>query len=465
MTAPIIRLPTPHSHKQMLIMNALITRDLREMWVACGTKFGKSLGGSAALDAKLAISTDAMLRWVAPIYSQAKIGFKYCKRMLPPEPHAIANRGELTLSMPSLDSMIEFKSGKFPEDLEGEAVDAYVLDEAAKLHEQVYDSAKTTTTVTRGPILGMSTPRGKNHFWKKCMQAKDEMEWALKNGRIPEKIYIHAPSTDNPFVSAAAVEEARRNMPDRLFRQYFMAEFIDDAAVFSGFMECLYGPDMEFDGAKQYWIDYESAAEAEVVIGADWAKTKDWTVFTAFDIRTRKLIGFQRFHKTAYTEAIRKLVLFARKFKDIIVLRHDKTGLGNVIDDQLAYTELPYEGVTFTNANKAEMVAQLITSVEQKMVGLPRWQHMIDEFESYEVITSKIGTMSYGAISGQHDDIISSLLLSHSALVQYSDDGVDISYMDDFTKPANGSDNSKDQLEKKLTPVEEFYRNLLEDDD
>lgn len=438
---------------------------LTEMWVPCGTKFGKSIGAAAAITTRQVTGHGLLGRWVAPIYSQTKIGFKYCRKILPPAPHTRVDNHDLSLTMTALDSRVEFKSGKFPEDLEGEGIHGgYVLDECAKMQQQVYDSAKTTVTVTRAPILAISTPRGKNWFYSKCMSAKDEMEWAIKKGLPPAKLFLTAASTDNPLVSAEAVEEARRSMPDRLFRQYYLAEFVDDGSVFLGYRDCLFGEEIETTGPSQRWFDPEYV-DGIVVVGADWAKTQDYTVFTAFDIATKKLVGFQRFHKTPYTEAIRKLVLFCRKFKDIMVVKHDKTGLGGVIDDQLSYTDLPYEGVVFTNAWKAEAVTSLITSVEHKMIGLPRWPEMIDEFESYEVSTSAAGNLSYASVVGKHDDIVSSLLLSHQALLQYSDSGADIKFMEDLKNPDGAKRESKDAPPQQVSPIEEFYRSVKDDDD
>jgi len=444
-------------------------RGLSEMWVPCGTKFGKTFAAAAAICSRQMTGYGLLGRWVAPIYAQTKIGFKYCKKMLPPPPHTKIDNHDLSLTLNAVDSRIEFKSGKFPEDLEGEGIHGgYVLDECAKMQEQVYTSARTTVTVTRAPILAISTPRGKNWFYSRCMSARDEMEWALKKGLPPSKIFLTAASIDNPLVSKEAVEEARRSMPDRLFRQYYLADFVDDGSVFLGYRDCLYGVDLDLRGESQRWKD-PFYVDGTVVIGADWAKTQDYTVFTAFDISTRRLVGFERFHKTPYTEAIRKLVLFARKFKDVMVVKHDKTGLGGVIDDQLSYTELPYEGVIFTNAWKAEAVAQLITSVEHKMLALPRWPEMIDEFEAYEVTTSASGNLSYSAVAGKHDDIVSSLLLSHSALLQYSDSGADINFMEDMKNPdSSGPDGKtvgKDWKPQQVNPIEQFYRSIQEDDD
>ena len=462
-------IPKPHSVYQKLMMESLITTGLAEMWVACGTKFGKSFAAAAAISTKQMTGYGLLGRWVAPIYSQTKVGFKYCRKIVPPPPHTKIDNHDLSLTITALDSRVEFKSGKFPEDLEGEGVHGgYVLDECAKMSEQVYSSAKTTVTITKSPILAISTPRAKNWFYSKCMQAKEEMEWAIARNLPPTKIFLTAASTMNPLVTQEQVEQAKRSMPDRLFRQYYLAEFVDDGSVFTGYRDTFFGSEIMTEGASQKWVDPEYDSNT-VVIGADWAKTQDYTVFTAFDIVTRKMVGFERFHKTPYTEAIRKLVLFSRKFKDVIVVKHDKTGLGGVIDDQLSYTELPYEGVTFTNAWKANAVASLITSIEHQMIGLPRWKEMIDELEAYEVETSNTGALSYSATPGKHDDIVSSMLLSHEALLQYSDSGADINFMEDMRKPDHILGASKDNgiygTSKQMNPIEQFYRSIEDDDD
>src|SRR5690606_8630273 len=190
-------------------------------------------------------------------------------------------------------------------------------DEAAKMKEAVYAAVKTTTTVTRGVIIPISTPFGKNWFYKGCMAAKEEMLRAKHENRPTTKIFITAPTSDNPSVSQAAIDDARRSLPDRLFRQYYLAEFVDDGNVFSGFRKCMYGDEVEIFGEFQAWF-LPGSDKMKVVIGADWAKTVDWTVFTAFDIESRRVVGYLRFHKKTYTEAIRQLMAFSKKFEEVL---------------------------------------------------------------------------------------------------------------------------------------------------
>lgn len=434
-------------------MHSLMTDGLIEMWVSCGTKFGKTLGAGCSISSKFLSRPSSNYRWVAPIYSQAKIGFNYIKTILH---YSMAERNlsALTLTNEELGNVIEFRSGKFPEDLEGEAISGgYVLDECAKMSEQVYDSAKTTLTVTRAPMLNISTPRGKNWFYKKCMEAKEEMDWAIKNDRPPEKIFLTAPSIANPYVTQAAIDDAKASLPERLFKQYYLAEFIDDGSVFTGVREILFEHTHLKETHHSKWID-PHASTLSVVVGVDWAKTVDYTVMFAFDLETGRAAGFWRFQKCPYTESVRRLMIFCKNFKDTAIIKHDKTGVGSAIDDQLAYTGLPYSGLTFTNQLKSEMVAKLMTSIEQKAIMLPNWPEMLNEFDFYEITTNALGTTTYGAVEGKHDDIVTAILLANVALLQYGHRQYEINYLETLPKQKESS-----------SPIEQFYLDAIDDDE
>ncbi|MGL6123882.1 MAG: hypothetical protein ACRC1W_12900 [Shewanella sp.] len=415
-----IRFPKAHSDIQLQIMKSFMTPDVREIWVACGSKFGKSLAAGAALGLAAPRNPGTYWRWVAPIYTQSVIGMRYMQRLLPGRPHVEVIPSAMKLRFPFIDTDIQFCHGQDPESLEGEATHGNVLDECSKMKEQVYNSVKTTTTVTRGPILAISTPRGKNWFYKKCMAAQDEMMRAAAEGRNPRQLFITAPTTANPHVTVEAIEEARRNLPERLFKQYILAEFVDDADVFSGYRQVIDGPELTFFGEPERWVSSDSK-ERTVVIGADWAKTHDYTVFTAFDIEgdRKRLVGFQRFQGIQYTDAVKMLVAFSRKFKETSMVFHDKTGLGQVIDELMDKTGLPFQGIVFSSESKSQMVNQLMLAMQVQELLLPNWQNMCREFDSFEVTTNEIGRMRYNAASGQHDDIVCSLMLCWYACLQF----------------------------------------------
>ena len=447
----IIDPPRPHGSKQALIMQAFLHPGIEEIYIANGTKWGKTIAAATAIINALVAKPRATLRWVAPIYEQSRLGYDYCRRILPPPPHVSLNNSGLKIGLESQDSMIQFYHAQNPVALEGAGIAGYVFDEAAKMKEDAYASAKTTVTVTRGTMLFISTPLGKNWFYTRCMAAKDEMLRARHEGRMPRQIFITAPTADNPFVPRESIESARRTLPSRLFRQYYEAAFEDEGSVFTAFRQCVEGDELDLWGDDQHWLAPEASTKS-VVIGVDWAKTVDYCAFVAIDLESRKVVGVRRFHQLPYTEAIRRLVQFARRFATCEAVFHDKTGVGMAIDDQLAFTDLNYRGITFTNASKAEMVARLITTFEQSALAIPRWPTLLAELEAFEVQTSAIGTLRYAAAGGGHDDTVCALLLAHAALNEYADSQNQLLFLEDLEPPAT-------------TPLEGYYRGLADDDE
>lgn len=386
-----------------------------------------SLGASGALVVAAPRLRGGFWRWVAPVYSQAKnVGMKYFRDCMPPD-YIRVNRSELVIEIPAISASVQFMHGQRPEDLEGVACHGVVLDECSKLSEDVYYSARTTTTQTQGPFLNISTPRGKNWFYKGCMAAKEEMERAAFENRPPTKIFITAATVDNPFVPRHEIEAARKSLPDALFRQYFLAEFVDSATTFPGLRDLVVGAEIVgLEGSAIQQVIASDAATKSVVIGADWAKQEDWTVFVAIDYESKpaRIVGYQRFQGRSYTDAIKSLVSFSKKFSSTDVILHDQTGVGVAIDDMLAETSLPYEGITFTNVVKAEMVTKLIQSIEQKRLLFPNIPALLSEMEAYEMSTTKLGSVQFSAPDGQHDDIVTALMLANVALHRYSDTGL-----------------------------------------
>lgn len=443
--------PAPHSEKQRYIYTGLMSETVREIWIAAGTKFGKTLSATVA-QINIAIQKPGTKhRWVAPIYSQTRQPLEYFKKILPPPPHSKHNRADNTIYLPKIDTRFEFWHAQNPSSLEGDGIHSYVFDEAAKQPPEIRASARTTTTRTKGPMIFISYPFGKNWFYTGCMEAREEMEWAFKNNKPIEKVFIHARTQDNPTIDRQVIENARRELSNNLFRQYYLAEFVDEFTVFGNIDSCIYGQRLDIFGDIQQWFDI-GASECHVVIGVDWAKSIDFTVFIAIDMATHKVVGFSRFQKRTYTEAVRLLAIFCRKFKSLEMIAHDKTGVGVAIDDQLAYINQPYTGITLNNSLKAELVLKLITSFEQHQIKIPDWSEMKNELKSYESQPTKIGTMSYNAPSGKHDDIVCALFLANYAYLLYADTRMDVQYLDELGK----ADQHKTELEK-------YYLDIVDD--
>lgn len=428
----------PHSEKQRIVMTHLANQSTKtkEIWLACGTKWGKSLSSAAALAYALPKKHSCVARWLAPISKQTRIGRRYIKNIWPPEPYTKENKADQIIYIPHIRSELQFWHGQNPEDLEGEGVGMQVNDECAKLKEQVYTSSRTTWTLTQPQRMNISTPRGRNWFYKGCMRAKEEQERAKRENREPKEIFLTAPTSDNPFVPRESIEEAKRILPLRLFKQYYLAEFIDDGEVFPSLIIDKETWKEEFlrDGATELWI-HPDHDKISIVCGIDWAKTTDYTVLTCWDYSKRpfRCVGFIRMQGKKYPTQLMMVAKFIFRFQSCDMVYHDKTGIGNVIDDLLAAIPgLVYHGITFSNASKAEMVNNYITALELNDIIFPWWPELIKEHDTYEVDTDALGRMKYSAAEGNHDDIVTSCFLGYAACQQYENRDFEVKFLEDI---------------------------------
>lgn len=439
---------SPHSPLQREVMMFLSGQgETHTMWVACGSKWGKTLAASGGIALACPKFPNTTWRWIAPIYRQSKIAWKYINQIWPGAPYVLQQKTDMTMTIPSKNLELQFWHGQSPEDLEGEGITGQVKDEVAKMKEQVHISGRTTMTMTGGRELNISTPRGRNFFHKGCMRALEEMERAKFENRVPKEIFYTAPTINNPYIQQSILDENKRILPTRLYDQYFNAIFIDDGLVFPvpAIDTEVWKEEFERDGSTEYWI-HPNAKNITVVAGCDWAKKQDFTVLTVWDTEARpfRMVGFLRYQGKRYTEQVVDVARFLRRFKECEILYHDKTGVGEALDDLLDRVPgLIYKGIVFTNSSKSAMVNNMITAMEQKEILFPWWEKLKKEFEIFEVTTTEIGNMRYQASEGEnnHDDIVFSCCLGFSALREYSDRSFEVKFLEDLPEELDETEN------------------------
>lgn len=418
--------------------------------IACGTKFGKTLGLAILSVLTLINAKDAIqILWAAPYLANAKVGFKYI-RSLVPEHLITVNKTDLSITFKHNNATIFFKGVNVdPEAIEGEAYHLVIIDEASKLVPQGIVSIRTTTTATEAPIVMASTPRGRNWFYEYFKKGQDPNE--------PDYISYRAPTWANPSISLDEVRIAKQELSKRHFDQYYGAQFVDDADLFFGFSDCVRGKVIPFKRKDFHFWLAKGYSKAEVVIGADWAKTSDYCVFTALDISKPpyKIVGYMRFQDVPHKESANYLAAFASKFDKVEFGFHDKTGLGGPMDELVADHELNIKGLLWRNENKKEMVSDLMIAVERKLIQFPNIMNLKEEFESYEAKATKTGMLTYGAPSGQHDDIVSSILMTWKAAKPYILDSQGVVRLDEIGVDIDAEEMRKEAeyLAETLIPV------------
>jgi hypothetical protein len=91
-----------------------------------------------------------------------------------------------------------------------------IEDEASRVEDPLYRTMRPMLAVSRGRLILMSTPYGKQgHFFE---------EWT-NGGRDWARIEVRA--TDCPRISPQFLDEERRSLGERWFRQEYLCEFAE----------------------------------------------------------------------------------------------------------------------------------------------------------------------------------------------------------------------------------------------
>lgn len=116
------------------------------------------------------------------------------------------------------------------------AVDLLIVDEAARVLDELYYSVRPMLAVSGGRLVCLSTPWGKRGFFYHEWTEGSE-DWH----RV--KVTAH----DCPRISEAFLEEERRTLGDWWFRQEYLCEFVDttDSVFRTDQIDGLISPDVQ----------------------------------------------------------------------------------------------------------------------------------------------------------------------------------------------------------------------------
>lgn len=276
-----------------------------------------------------------------------------------------------------------------------------IIDEAAfnrNLWQSWTEAIRPTLTDLKGSAWFMSTPKGKNDFYKLWMRGQtgepDWMSWQM-------------PTITNPYIDASEIEAARRDLPELAFKQEYLAEFNDNVA-------------------NPFGLDYirictgQMSNEPAVCFGIDLAKSFDWTVIIGLD-KFGTVCHFDRFQRpwNETKEIIRRLPRAAIKI--------DSTGVGDPITEDIQRERSDVHAFKYTSVSKQQLMEGLAAAIHQRRVIFPEGV-IKAELESFEYQMTGTG-VKYTAPPGLHDDCVNALALAWSMYVQDSGGQVKYSFL------------------------------------
>jgi len=370
--------------------------DARFRILACGRRWGKTEACAIeARDQLLEAGGEFLAWWVSPTYQQSEIGFRKFRKRFPEALVADVHRTKRRLTTVA-GNTIAFKSADQPDNLRGEGVDFLIIDEAAEVGQYAWENAlrPTLTDSADSRMVAISTPQGRNWFHRLYERGQAD-DW-------PQYQSWNFPTLQNPFISHEDVEEARQTTPDRVFRQEYEAEFVDDSGgVFFDVEDRVEDYDLEdVDGEPPYSV------------GVDFARHEDWTVAIALDA-TGRVVAFERVQSVSWPQIQSLVESLASAYEGVVNVDASRD---NKIVSDLADEGVPVNPVTFSPKRKRELVENLVTRLENGEITLPDVPQLVHELQIFEYDVTPAGNVRYNAPEGFHDDCVDALALAASAL-------------------------------------------------
>ena len=282
----------------------------------------------------------------------------------------------------------------------GRAYALVVIDEAAmvaNLEQAWQQSIRPTLTDQLGQAWFLSTPKGMNYFKRLFDQGQDRAskDWAS----------WQMPTGKNPYIRPEEIEAARWDLTEAAFNQEYLALFVNwEGSVFRQVGEAATVlPGMHPDPAHQY------------VIGCDWGRAYDYTVFLVLDLTTLAVVAIDRSHRVDYTLQCERLNVLAEQWQPIQIIA-EQNSIGQPIIEQLSRDGLPIQPFTTTNASKEKAIEALALAFERSDIRILNDAVLISELVAYQAERLPSGLLRYGAPSGQHDDTVMALAMAWSAV-------------------------------------------------
>ena len=384
---------TPHTKQKEMITSILESKS--KFHVACvGRQFGKSL---MAMNLVLYWGINkgpVKILWVSPVYSQTD---KVQKELMA----AIGESGlvkscnyssnEITLKN---GTQILFRSAERYDNIRGLTCDYGVIDEAAFCKDEAWQEAIRPVFMVRGKkVLFISTPKGKNFFYELYQLGVSE--------DYPQYCNYTGTSYDTPYIDPIDITDAKKTLPENVFKQEYLAAFIDSGGeVFSNL-------------DKNTFAAYTQPI-GKVFCGIDLGKQEDYTVATFIDSRG-KIVDIYRSNAQEWTTMVTEIVKRIRQWNATTMI--EVNSIGDVIFEMIKKQWQDSHPFVTTSKSKQEIVEGLILDMNDTVISIPQPQLFSWLYNELSMFTydynPKTRSIKYGHPSGQHDDTVISLAIAN----------------------------------------------------
>jgi hypothetical protein len=362
--------------------------------IDCGRRFGKNI-----LLQDLAVETGladhSPIGWGAPVYKQTQDDFRELSNILAP---VILRQSvsEMRLELIGGGS-IEFWSLDKPNSIRGKKYRRFIVNEAGFVPNllDIRNYIIMPTLIDyQGDEYYAGTPKGMNGFFALYNMTGDGwMRWQMS-------------SYENPHIPASELDALKDTMTERAYQQEILAQFLEDGAGVFRYVRA---------SATSELMERGEAGH-QYVIGADWGRSNDATVFKVFDIREKREVHSLRLLDTDYASQRIKLKALCERFNNAVVLA-EQNSIGQPQIEALQEMGITVMGFLTTNATKAEIIQSLELGFERQEIRILNDEQTINELMAFSGERLPSGMLRYGAPEGMHDDCVIAMCLAWWAIV------------------------------------------------
>jgi phage terminase large subunit-like protein len=362
-----------------------------------GRRWGKTrLGVNECLDAAV---QGGRAWWIAPTYKMSEVGWRPL-RQIGGKVGAEVRRVDRQIVFPN-GGDVTVRSADDPNALRGEGLNLVVMDEAAYTHPDAwFEALRPALSSTLGKALFISTPRGRNWFW--------ELYQRGVSGE-PDYACFQYPTIANPYIVPSEIEAAKRDLPELIFRQEYLAEFIDDqGSVFRRVQEAAMLDPLD-----------EPIQGRSYTAGVDVAAAVDYTVVVVMDNQSKEMVYMDRFNRVDYDVLVDRLHALYQHWH-LNAIKIESNSIGQPVIDWIARMNMSVIPFVTTNATKQVIIQNLQSAFEHGEIKILNNPILIGELLSYESKRNSSGSFSYSAPEGVHDDCVMALAICWDAVANSS---------------------------------------------
>lgn len=378
--------------------------------LSCGRRWGKT--DVCAVQILGLLTGDSPTRHViiAPTQDQANLLFDRLHQLLLQfiEANAISEVPTVKLTPhPKLTfgkHTVLARSGHIARALRGNEATHVVIDEAAFVPEElVTEVVMPMLATTNGSLTLISTPRGRNHFWRffNFGQTGEHGFWSKR-----------AASSESPYVSPHYLQVQRELISERAYRVEYEAEFVDsEGQVFrsEAIEECMSCDDDETESSEA------KTGDPPIRIGVDFGRYRDATAIIVVQGTRQKarVIQTERFHKLPWKQIVERVARTVNLYPGAVV-ECDGTGVGDPLVEalQAQVQDVAVRRFVFTAESKFQIVDNLVWMVENVAIRFRPDPTLIRELEHFQITHADSGAHRFEAQSGYHDDLVMALALA-----------------------------------------------------